>query len=353
MEENHLINASTSSESHDSGLMPIENLIHIIRGQQVMLDSDLAKLYGVETRALNQAVKRNIERFPADFMFQLTKGEAGDLGSQIATSSSRSQNVILNDESENLKSQNVTSSLRSQNATLNDNIGYHTHQDTRTNNWGGTRKLPFAFTENGVAMLSSVLRSKTAIEVNIRIMRAFTAMRSFLMSNAHIFQRLETVEHNYLLVNRHLSEHDRKFEEIISRLDDKEAEPIEGFFYEGQIFDAYTLISDLVRKANIRIILIDNYVDDRVLKTLDKRKDGISATVFTNPRNSQIHLDIRRHNAQYPAINLRHCSNVHDRFLIIDDTVYFIGGSIKDLGKKIVAFSQMHQSPDDILSKIR
>ena len=213
--------------------------------------------------------------------------------------------------------------------------------------------LPYAFTENGVAMLSSVLRSKTAIEVNIRIMRAFTAMRSFLMSNAHVFQRLETVEHNYLLVNRHLSEHDRKFEEILSRLDDKEAEPIEGFFYEGQIFDAYTLISDLVRKADTRIILIDNYVDDRVLKTLDKRKDGVSATVFTNPRNSQINLDIRRHNAQYPAINLRHCTNVHDRFLIIDDTVYFIGGSIKDLGKKIVAFSQMHQSPDDILSKIR
>ncbi|MBD5273667.1 MAG: ORF6N domain-containing protein [Bacteroides sp.] len=229
--------------------------------------------------------------------------------------------------------------LRSQNATLKQghNIKY----------------LPYAFTENGVAMLSSVLRSKTAIEVNIRIMRAFTAMRSFLMSNAHIFQRLETVEHNYLLVNRHLSEHDRKFKEILSRLDAKEAEPIEGFFYEGQIFDAYTLISDLVRKADTRIILIDNYVDDRVLKTLDKRKDGVSATVFTNPRNSQINLDIRRHNAQYPAISLRHCTNVHDRFLIIDDTVYFIGGSIKDLGKKIVAFSQMHQSPDDILSKIR
>ncbi|MBD5227263.1 MAG: ORF6N domain-containing protein [Bacteroidales bacterium] len=287
--------------------MPVENLIHIIRGQQVMIDSDLARLYGVETKRLNEQVKRNIDRFPEDFMFQLTKSESEDSRSQIAT----------------LKQGH--------------NIKYQ----------------PYAFTENGIAMLSSVLRSKSAIEVNIRIMRAFTAMRSFLMSNAHIFQRLETVEHNYLLVNRHLSEHDRKFEEILSRLDDKEAEPIEGFFYEGQIFDAYTLISDLVRKADARIILIDNYVDDRVLKTLDKRKDGVSATVFTNPRNSQINLDIRRHNAQYPAINLRHCTNVHDRFLIIDDTVYFIGGSIKDLGKKIVAFSQMHQSPDDILSKIR
>ncbi|MDE6194372.1 MAG: ORF6N domain-containing protein [Muribaculaceae bacterium] len=339
MEEINDIPSSSLSGGNDSVRLPIENLIHIIRGQQTMLDSDLAKLYGVETRVLNQAVKRNIERFPADFMFQLTKEETDDLRSQIATSSSRSQNVILNVDSENLKSQKEISNSRSQFVTLKQghNIKY----------------LPYAFTENGVAMLSSVLRSKTAIEVNIRIMRAFTAMRSFLMSNAHIFQRLETVEHNYLLVNRHLSEHDRKFEEILSRLDDKEAEPIEGFFYEGQIFDAYTLISDLVRKADTRIILIDNYVDDRVLKTLDKRKDGVSATVFTNPRNSQINLDIRRHNAQYPEINLRHCTNVHDRFLIIDDTVYFIGGSIKDLGKKIVAFSQMHQSPADILSKIR
>ncbi|MBD5186826.1 MAG: ORF6N domain-containing protein [Bacteroidales bacterium] len=173
-----------------------------------MIDSDLARLYEVETRILNQAVKRNIKRFPVDFMLQLSKDEAENLRSQIATSNSRSQNIILKQ---------------------GHNIKY----------------LPYAFTENGVAMLSSVLRSKTAIEVNIRIMRAFTAMRSFLMSNAHIFQRLETVEHNYLLVNRHLSEHDRKFEEILTRLDDKEAEPIEGFFYEGQIFDAYTLISDL------------------------------------------------------------------------------------------------------------
>ena len=339
MEENNDIPSSSLSGGNDSGLMPIENLIHIIRGQQVMLDSDLARLYGVETKRLNEQVKRNIDRFPEDFMFQLTKSESEDLRSQIATSSSRSQDVILKDNLVKLESQNSTSNSRSQIATLKQghNIKY----------------LPYAFTENGVAMLSSVLRSKTAIEVNIRIMRAFTAMRSFLMSNAHIFQRLETVEHNYLLVNRHLSEHDRKFEEILSRLDDKEAEPIEGFFYEGQIFDAYTLISDLVRKADTRVILIDNYVDDRVLKTLDKRKDGVSATVFTNPRNSQINLDIRRHNAQYPEINLRHCTNVHDRFLIIDETVYFIGGSIKDLGKKIVAFSQMHQSPDDILSKIR
>lgn len=315
MNEDSDIPSTPLPSNHDSGLMSVENLIHVIRGQQVMIDSDLALLYGVETRRLNEQVKRNIERFPKDFMFQLTK-----------------------DEVLNLMSQCATSNLKPQNETLN---------------WGGTRKLPYAFTENGVAMLSSVLRSKTAIEMNIRIMRAFTAMRSFLMNNAQMFQRLETVEYHQLLMQKHLSEHDKRIEEVITRLNDKDSEPIEGFFFEGQIFDAYTLISDLVRKATSSVILIDNYVDDRVLKTLDKRKDGVSAMIYTNPRNSQIELDLMRHSAQYPQIILRLCGNVHDRFLIIDDTVYFIGGSIKDLGKKIVAFSQMHQSPDDILAKIR
>ena len=303
------------NSSDGSPLLPIESLIHVIRGQQVMLDSDLARLYGVETRRLNEQVKRNIERFPDDFLIQLTKEETQDLMSQIATSSLKSQNVI--------------------------------------SSWGGSRKLPYAFTENGVAMLSSVLRSKTAIEVNIRIMRAFTAMRSFLISNELMFKRIETIEHNYLLVNRHLSEHDRKFDEILSRLDAKDSEPIEGFFFEGQIFDAYSLISDLIRKATERIILIDNYVDDRILKVLTKRAEGVSAIIYTDPSHSQIRNDLRRHNAQYPRIEVRNCTNVHDRFLITDDTVYFIGGSIKDLGKKIVAFSQMRQDPETILSRLR
>lgn len=295
---------------NNAAMVPIENLIYVIRGQQVMLDSDLARLYGVETKRLKEQVKRNINRFPSDFMFELTKNEALSLRSQFATSNK-------------------------------DGVR------------GGNRYSPFAFTENGVAMLSSVLKSDTAIEVNIRIMRAFTAMRSFLMNNAHMFKRIETIEHNYLLVNRHLSEHDKKFEEILSRLDDKDSEPIEGFFFEGQIFDAYSLISDLIRRATRRIVLIDNYVDDRILKVLTKRGEGESATIYTDPRHSQINNDLRRHNAQYPRIDVRHCTNVHDRFMIIDDTVYFIGGSIKDLGKKIVAFSQMHQNPNDILSKLR
>lgn len=284
----------------------IESLIHVIRGQHVMLDCDLACLYGVETRRLNEQVRRNIERFPNDFMFQLSKDETLNLMSQFATSS-----------------------------------------------WGGTRKLPYVFTENGVAMLSAVLRSKTAIETNIKIMRAFNAMRSFLQANAHIFKRIETLEHDHLLLHHHISETDKKIDEVLTRLDSKESDPIEGFFFEGQIFDAYTLISDLVRKARARIVLIDNYVDDRILKVLDKREYGVKATIYTNPRHSHIENDLLRHNAQYPEIEVRDCVNVHDRFLIIDDSIYFIGGSIKDLGKKIVAFSKMHLNPDEILTRIR
>ncbi len=286
--------------------LPIEPLIYQVRGYQVMLDSDLARLYGVDTRRLNEQVKRNLERFPEDFMFQLSKEEVQNLMSQFATSS-----------------------------------------------WGGTRKQPYAFTENGVAMLSSVLRSKTAIEVNIRIMRAFSAMRGFMMSNARVFQRLETLEHHHLLLQQHQSDTDKKIEEVLNRLDSGDSRPVEGFFFEGQIFDAYALISDLIRMARTRIVLIDNYVDDRLLKVLTKRAEGVSATIYTDPRHSQISNDLRRHNAQYPRIDVKHCSNVHDRFLIIDDAVYLIGGSIKDLGKKIVAFSRLHQNPGEIFVRLR
>ena len=254
MKEINPLPSAPLSDSTDSGLMPIENLIHSIRGQQVMLDSDLARLYGVETRRLNEQVKRNIDRFPEDFMFQLTKEDVGNLMSQIATSSIKSQNAITKDNPENLKSQNVTSSLRLHNPTLNENTVDHKHQETGTNNWGGTRKLPFVFTENGVAMLSSVLRSKTAIDVNIRIMRAFTAMRSFVMNNAHLFSRIETLEHNHLLMNSHLSETDRKIDEVLTRLDNGNQKPLHGILFDGRIFDAYVFICDLIESARNRII---------------------------------------------------------------------------------------------------
>ncbi len=194
-------------------------LIKIIRGKQVMLDRDLAALYGVETKRLNEQVKRNIKRFPEDFMFQLTKEEC----------------------------------LRSQIATLNEGRGLH------------LKYMPYVFTENGVAMLSSVLRSDTAIDVNIRIMRAFTSMRHFMLNNAEVFQRLSTMEYHQLEMQQHQQETDKRIEEVFRKLDEGNVKPKQGVFYNGQVYDAYALVSDLVKSAKTRIILIDNYVDETVL----------------------------------------------------------------------------------------
>ncbi len=271
----------------------IQSMIKTVRGQQVMLDRDLATLYGVENRVLNQAVKRNSERFPEDFMFQLNKAEDDDL-----------------------KSQNVTSS------------------------WGGRRKLPYAFTEQGIAMLSSVLRSPMAIDVNIRIMRAFVAMRRFIISNAQLFQRIETIEYHQLEIKQHQEQTDKRIDEVFKRLDAKVL-PTQGIFYDGQVFDAYHFVCDLIRKAKHNIVLIDNYVDDTVLTLLDKRGDGVTATIYTQRISNQFQLDINRHNAQYSPIEIKQFSRAHDRFLLIDDEVFHIGASIKDLGKKWFGFTLM------------
>ena len=277
----------------------IEHLIHLIRGQQVILDRDLALLYGVETRRLNEQVRRNIERFPEDFMFQLDNNEIHNLKSQIATSS-----------------------------------------------WGGSRKKPYAFTESGIAMLSSVLHSPTAIEANIRIMRAFTTMRHFLANNAHVFQRLSNIEY-------HQIETDKRIDEVFKRLDANK-QPQQGIFFDGQVFDAYQFVSDLVRKAKKTIALIDNYVDDTVLTLLDKRNKGVSATIYTQHISQQLQLDIERHNAQYPMIKVKRFNRAHDRFLFIDDEVYLIGASIKDLGKKWFAFTLMHDTTaEELINKIQ
>ena len=285
----------------------IESLIKVIRGQQVMLDRDLATLYGVEVKRLNEQVKRNIKRFPKDFMFQLTKEKC----------------------------------LRSQFATLNEGRGQH------------LKYMPYVFTENGVAMLSSVLRSDTAIEVNIRIMRAFTSMRHFLQNNAEVFQRLSTLEYHQLEMQQHFQESDKRIEEVFRRLDEGNAKPKQGVFYNGQIYDAYNFVSDLIKSAKKRIILIDNYVDETVLTLLDKREDGVSAFIYTQQINRQFQLDIDRHNAQYPPINVETFRLSHDRFLCRDDDVYHIGASIKDLGKKWFGFSRMEiLTPDELVERI-
>ena len=283
----------------------IESLIKVIRGQQVMLDKDLATLYGVETRVLNQTVKRNIERFPVDFRFELSREEC--LRSQIVMSNGR----------------------------------------------GGNRYSTYAFTEQGVAMLSSVLRSKTAIEVNIQIMRAFVSMRHFMTTNASVFSRLETIEYHQLEMQQHQQDTDKRIDEVFRRLDEGNAKPKQGVFYNGQIYDAYTFVSDLIKSAKKRIVLVDNYVDETVLTLLDKRDEGVSAVIYTQQISRQLQLDIDRHNAQYVPIDVEVFRLSHDRFLCIDDDVYHIGASIKDLGKKWFGFSKMEiLTPDELVEKI-
>ena len=293
----------------------VESLIRVIRGQQVMLDRDLAELYGVETRRLNEQVKRNIERFPEDFMFQLTKEEFENWKSQFATSNS----IVM-----------------------------------------GARKRPYAFTEQGVAMLSGVLKSSTAVEANIRIMRAFVSMRHFMVNNAAIFRRLETIEFNQLESNKvqakilaHQEVQDHRIDEIFRRLDEGMYKPKQGIFFDNQIYDAYSFVSELVKSAKQRIILIDNYVDETVLTLLDKRGENVSATIYTQQVSRQFRLDVDRHNCQYPPIEVDVFRRSHDRFLCIDDTVYHVGASIKDLGKKWFAFSKMEDfKPEELVARI-
>ena len=286
---------------------PIESRIMSIRGRQIMIDRDLAELYGVETKVLNQAVKRNIERFPERFRFQLTKEEMNEL-------------VTNCDRFNSLKHSTAHS---------------------------------YAFTEQGVAMLSTVLRSETAIRMSIRIMDAFVAMRRFMMTNAEVFQRLSTMEYHQLEMQQHQQETDKRIDDVFRRLDEGYAKPKQGIFYNGQIYDAYTFVSDLIKSAKKMIILIDNYVDDTVLTLLDKRENGVPAAIYTQRISRQFQLDIDRHNAQYVPIEVKTFCLSHDRFLCIDDDVYHIGASIKDLGKKWFGFSKMEiLTPTELVERI-
>ena len=212
--------------------------------------------------------------------------------------------------------------------------------------------LPYAFTENGIAMLSGVLRSPKAVETNILIMRAFTAMRHFIGANAQMFQRMEVMERNQLALNAHMSDTDHKIEEIFKRLDDGKSDIEKDILFDGQFFDAYTLIADLIKDAKKRIILFDNYIDYSVLTLLDKRDASVTATIYTKTIDAHLQADINRHNLQYPYIDVQPFLKSHDRFLCIDNTVYLIGGSIKDLGKKWCAFAKMEETTDDLLARM-
>lgn len=279
----------------------IQNCIHIVRGEQVILDRDLARLYHVDTSQLNRQVKRNIERFPEDFMFQLTKEEISDL-----------------------KCQNGTSS------------------------WGGDRRaLPHAFTEQGISMLSGLLRSEVAINANIAIMRAFVAMRRFLSANAGMFQRIERLEQHQMIT-------DQKVEQVLQRMDElAPAVTPEQIFATGCIWDAWDYVSQLVRSAKQRIILIDNFVDERVLTLFSKRSNGVAATVHTR-YTQQFQLDLEKHNKQYAEVeSIQLPQKAHDRFLIIDNEAYLLGASVKDMGTGLCAIKKLESSPETILALLK
>lgn len=308
--------------NYDHMNIDIKSLIRVIRGQQVMLDSDLAMLYGVKTSALNQAVKRNIGRFPDDFMFQLTKSELGLLKSQIATSKS-----VENQKDTVLISQIVTSKPIERR--------------------GGTQKPPYAFTRNGIGMLSSVLRSETAVGVNILIMRAFTSIPQIVNQNVQMVQRIFNIE-------QHQMETDEKIEMILDKIEEIAPKQLpEQIFQTGCVWDAWTYLSDLVRSAKKRIILIDNFVDDRVLSLLDKRSKGVPASIHTR-YYEQFLADLKKHNEQYPAIEfLQLPHRNHDRFLIIDNDVYLLGASVKDMGAGLCAVTELQASPETILGLLK
>jgi len=279
----------------------IESRIFTIRGMQVMLDSDLAKLYNVETKALNQAVKRNSERFPESFRIQLSEVEIQNLRSQIVTSS-------------------------------------EIH--------GGRRYLPFVFTEQGVAMLSAVLKSSVAVAVSIEIIEAFVSMRRNQYQFLGLAQRVERLESKQIQT-------ERKLEKIFKALDSGH-DIKQGLFFNDQIFDAYVFSSELISRAKKSIILIDNYIDETTLLQLSKRNEKVHCTIYTEKITAQLKLDLEKHNAQYHSIEIRILKNVHDRFLILNEKeLYHLGASLKDLGKRWFAFSRLDGLVQEVLNHLR
>lgn len=283
----------------------IQNMIYTIRGKQVMVDSDLATLYQVTTKRLNEQVRRNKNRFPSEFMFRLTAEEYEYLRSHFATSS-------------------------------------------EDNAHGGRRYMPYVFTEQGIAMLSAVLKSDIAVEVSVKIMNSFVEMRRFLISNQELFSRLDRIEIKQL-------ETDRKFEEVFNYMA-ANTEIKQNIFYDGQIYDAFSFIVGLIEKAKKTIILIDNYVDVNTLNILCKKSQGVDIVIVTAGKGNLSAKDITKFNAQYPKLSVKTTKDFHDRFLILDKTeVYHIGASIKDAGKKSFGITKIEDKDliNGIVNKVR
>ena len=307
--ENLIIKDDISNEE-------IKNLIYTIRGKQVMLDSDVAMLYHYQTKRINEAVKRNKERFPENFCFQLTTEEIENI---------KMSNEVLNFKSENNWSQFATSSK-------SENIKHR-----------GKKYLPYVFTEQGIAMLSGLLKNNIAVQVSINIMNAFVEMRKFLIQNGQIFERLTNIEYKLL-------EHDKKFNEVFNQLQVEENIK-QKIFFEGQIYDAYSLIIDIIKKANKKILIIDNYIDDNVLKMLTKKNNNVEVVILTSDKSNIQQIDIQKFNKEYPILKVAKTNKFHDRFIIIDnEEMYHLGASIKDLGKKCFGINKIEDV--EIIEKI-
>ena len=300
MEENKLTiqNELTNEE--------IKNLIYTIRGKQVMLDSDVAMLYNYETKKVNQAVKRNIDRFPERFCFQLTEEELEIMWSQIVTTSK-----------------------------LEDN------------KYRSKKYLPYVFTEQGIAMLSGILKNEIAVQVSIKIMDAFVEMRKFVSINKSLFEKVITIENK---IDKKFIEHDKKFDIIFDQLQ-LEENIKQRIFFDGQIYDAYSIIIDIIKRANKKILIIDNYIDDSVLKMLTKKKKNVEIVILTSIKSNIEHIDVQKFNKEYPTLKVAKTNKFHDRFIVLDNKeMYHLGASIKDLGKKCFAINKIEDK--EIIEKI-
>ena len=280
----------------------IRNLIYTIRGRQVMLDSDVAMLYQYTTKRINETVRRNINRFPEKFCFQLTENEIDNLRSQIATASKVFENKFRN-----------------------------------------KKFLPYAFTEQGIAMLSGLLKNEIAVKVSINIMDAFVEMRKFILSNGQVFDRLTNIEYKLLEQSKTLTEHEEKFEKVFDELQKNEKEEFkQKIFFDGQIYDAYSLIIGIIKRAKNKILIIDNYIDDSILEMLQKKNKNVKVIILTIRNNKLTKLDIQKFNKQYPILKIAYTNKFHDRFIVIDNNeLYHCGASLKDLGKKCFAISKI------------
>ena len=277
----------------------LKNKIYTIRGVQVMLDSDLAEIYGYETKRFNEQVKNNIERFDEDFRFQLTQDEVDVLRSKFSTT-------------------NISTMSRS---------------------------LPYAFTEQGIYMLMTVLKGELAVKQSKTLIRLFKQMKDFVLTNSQLFAEIDSIKKHLIESDLHHKENDKRIDELFTLMEKYKIEEKQGIFFQGQIFDAYAKFESFIQSAKKEIVLIDGYVDLTVLERLAKKKKGVNVLLYTDSKTKITNLDVQKFNAQYPTLTLNFTSRMHDRFLIIDNSVlYHIGASLKDLAKKCFAFEILDSS---------